>query len=332
MAKATEYNVVNNKPCWLDILTQVEPEQTPLYVELKKGVKPTKYSYTYFVDKIGSVSLDTVGDSTGVDSAKFENHAANRKPIEVYVQEQYELWNLSRGESNGDADPAGVSNEVEKAKSRAAVKLRLKIERSIGSDQVGEFVSEAVGGHMIALGSFLDPENATIPDYARTAAGAVAETDNLTEDAFRAVLQSVYDVCGDSGAKYNLYAGSDLQTKITNFMRMVDTPTFLRTQKLDGSVNEISAAVNIYRGDFGLVKVIPNAQLGFVSNQDGANAVSKARGYLLNMDYVELNFVHDIYNKDLPDTDASGLKGAMFAKYGLICRSPKTCGKFVKAA
>ena len=334
MAKADQYNTVNDKPCWLDILTQVEPEETPLYATLPKGVKPTNYEFTYFVDKIGAVSLATIADGKGLASdSDFINHAANRQPITQYVQEMAEGWNISRGQAN-DMDPAGVKDETAAAQMRAALRLRLRIERSIGSDQAGNrFVDANVGSHMIAMGSFLNPSNTAIPEFARIQSGSIAETDTLTENAFRAVLQSVYDACGGKGLSYKLHAGSDLQTKITNFMRMLTgEQTFLRTQTLNSSPCELQAAVNVYRGDFGLVYIVPNPQLGWVESQETASAESKARGYLLNEDYISLSFVHDIYNKDLPDTTGAGDRGVMFAKYSLINRMPKACGKFIKAA
>ena len=330
MAKADQYNTKNNKPHWLDILTMVEPESTPLYSTLGKTIKPRNLEFTYFVDKLGDVNTKTIADGVGVTD--FTNRAANRAPIVQYVQEQQESWAISRGQRD-DADPAGVTDEIKHSKMRAALALRIKIERSIASDQEGKYVDATQGHHMHALGSFLNPDNTSIPEFARIASSSIAETDTLTEDAFRAVLQSVYDACGDSGASYDLHAGSVLQTKVTNFMRMSDTgDNFLRVRQLDGKTNELAATVSLYRGDFGFVKILPNPHLGFGESDTAATDATKARGYLLNTKYLALNFCKDLYNQDLPDTDGSGSKGIIWAKYSLVHEMPKTSGKFVKAA
>ncbi len=330
MAKADQYNTKNNKPHWLDILTMVEPESTPLYSTLAKAIKPRNLEFTYFVDKLGAVGIGTIADGVGVTD--FTNRAADRAPIVQYVQEQQENWSVSRGQRD-DADPAGVTDEVKTQKMKAMLALRIKIERSIGSDQEGKYVDATSGHHMHALGSFLNPENAKIPEFARIQAGSIAQTDTLTEENFRAVLQSVYDACGDAGAGYELHAGSVLQTKVTNFMRMADTgDNFLRVAQVGGASDEIKATVSLYRGDFGFVKIIPNPHLGFGDSDTSPTDKSKSRGYLLNTKYLALNFCKDLYSQDLPDVDGSGSRGIVWAKYSLIHKMPKTSGKFITAA
>lgn len=327
MAQQTEYNTINNRLDKLDILTLCDPAETPVFSSTSKYRKVRSDIFEYHADSLDGIKLSTIADGRDVES--FDNKAKNRTVIQQRTQIQNRTWKVSRGQEK-DSDPAGVKDEVGRARMLASIELKRDIEAAICSDQEAEWVDEKTGNHMRGLGKFLDETNANIPANARMPAASKAVTDNLTESAFRAVLQSAYEGTGNANAKYRLFAGPALQNKITGFSRTSsETNNILQAQMAAGS-REITCSVKIYNSDWGVVAVVPDLFLGYTDGASISDA-TRARGYLVDMQHLALSLNQDIWNEDYPDL-GGGKRGAVWAKYTLINKCPKAMAKFVKAS
>lgn len=330
MAQATEYSeisaIANKKTDQLDIITLVEPAETPIFTSAQKYRKVNSSVFEYYADSLDDVSLDTVADGKDVDD--FGNKTEHRVKIQQRTQIQNKTWKVSRGLQE-DTDTAGVKDEVQRAKMLCAIELKRNIEAAIGSDQEAGF-SEDSGNKMRALGAFLDEANDLIPTPVRMKEGAKAVTNGLTESAFRKVLQTAYEATGNSKGKYRLFAGPELQNAITGFSRTnAESGNILAAQLMAGS-KEITCSVQIYNSDFGTVFIIPSMFLGYASNGGLTDAV-RGRGYLVDMDNFAISFNKNLWDEEYEDR-GGGRRGAVWAKYTIINKCPKAMGKFVASA
>lgn len=324
MAQGTEYNVINNRMDKLDILTLCDPTSTPIFSTARKYRKVRSDVFEYYADNLDDVSTDTIADGRDVD--EFDNKAKNRTVIQQRTQIQNRAWKVSRGQQN-DADPAGVKDEVGRAKMLSAIELKRDIEAAIGSDQEAEWVDEKAGNHMRGLGKFLDADNENIPQNARMSAAAKATTSALNEKSFGAVLQAAYEGTGNANAKFKLFAMPALQRAITGFSRTNgESNNILRTTLVAGS-KKIECSVKIYESDFGIVVVIPDLFLGMTNGGKLTDAI-RGRGYLLDMDKFSISLNQDVWSEEYPDL-GGGRRGATWAKYTIINECPKAMGKFV---
>lgn len=319
----TQYNTINNRETKLDILTLCDVTDTPLVSTLSKGFKIHSPIFEYYADRLKKPSRKTIGD--GVDVDNFENKAKNRVVIQQRVQIMNEPWIVSKGQER-DSDPAGVKNEVSRAKMISALELKRNMEASIGSDQEAVMLNEEQGNRFRGLGAFADSENENIPKTVRALAASTASTSTLNETAFRKVIQSVYEACGNPKGEYRLFAGPALQNKITGFSRTSDEESnILRAMRPAGS-ETIDCAVRIYNSDWGRIVIIPDLFLGMSESGD-VDDNSRARGYLFDPKNVQLSFNEDLYSEEYPDL-GGGKRGAIWSKFTLIQKMPRAMAMF----
>lgn len=323
MAQAREYDPINNRMDQLDILTLCSPAETPLFTSVPKYRKVRSDVFEYYGDNLDDVNISTIADGRDVDG--FADKTKNRTKIQQRTQKQFSAWKVSRGQQK-DADPAGVTDEVSRAKMLATLELKRNMEASLCSDQEAEWVSDDLGNHMRCLGKFLDETNENIPENLRMSADAKASTSTLSETSFRKVLQAAYEGTGNANAKFRLFAMPELQNAITGFSRTSsDTNNILQAQMLSGA-REITCSVKVYNSDYGIALVVPTLFHGYKS--DGTrDANAKKLGYLCNMDYLAISFNENLWNEEYPDL-GGGRRGAVWVKYALINKCPKAMGKF----
>lgn len=320
---ATEYNVINNRMDQLDILTLCSPAETPFFTSAPKYRKVRSDIFEYYADNIDAVSLDTIGD--GQDVVTFDNKAKNRSVIQQRVQIQYQSWKVSRGQQE-DADPAGVSDEVGRSKMLATLALKRNVEAALCSDQEAIWTGEEKGNKFRGLGAFIDETNKNIPENVRLSANGKQTTTNITETAFRKVLQAAYEGTGNANAKFRLFAMPELQNAITNFSRFNSESNNILQAQLLTSSSEVKCSVRIYNSDWGIVAVVPTLFAGYQAN--GGAPANNTRGYLINMDYVAVSLNKNLWSEEYND-NGGGRRGAVWFKGTLINKCPKAMGKFI---
>lgn len=319
----TQYNTINNRESKLDILTLVSPSQTPMFASLPRHTRIRNEVFEYFADSLQKPNRRTIAD--GKDVSFFDNKAKNRVMIQNRVQIMNRPWIVSRGQEK-DADPAGVKDEIARARMVSSIELKTDIESVIGSMQIAEFVDGDQGCHTRGFLSFADPDNSDIPASVRATAASKASTQTLSETNFRKVIQAIFEENGNPDGDFTLFAQPELQNKITGFSRVSDeTDGILRSVRYAGE-EEIKCAVRIYRSDWGVVTVVPDLFLGLPEN-GVATADSRKSGVLLSKKTVALSFNEDLWNQDYPDL-GGGKRGAVWAKFATIAKNPKAMGSF----
>ncbi len=319
----TQYNTINNRESKLDILTLISPSLTPMFSTLPKHTRIRNNVFEYYADALNKPSRRTIAD--GKDVNTFDNKAKNRVKIQNRVQIMNRPWIVSRGQEK-DADPAGVKDEIARAKMIATLELKTDIESVIASDQAAEWINGEQGDHTRGFMAFADPDNEDIPASVRAAAGQKATTASLSETNFRKVIQSIYEGGGNPDGQYTLFAQPELQNKITGFSRISDeTNNILRGVRTAGE-ERIDCAVRIYSSDWGMVVVVGDLFAGLPENGE-ADAAARRKGILLAKNTVALSFNEDLWNQEYPDL-GGGRRGAVWAKFATIAKNPRAMGLF----
>lgn len=319
----TQYNTINNRESKLDIITLFSPSTTPMFSSLPRHTRIRNNIFEYFADTLNKPSRRTIAD--GKDVNTFDNKAKNRVKIQNRVQIMNRPWIVSRGQEK-DADPAGVKDEIARARMIASLELKTDIESVIASDQRAEWVNGEEGDHTRGFISFADPANSDIPESVRAVAAQKATTSSLSETNFRKVIQSIYEGGGNPDGQYTLFAQPELQNKITGFSRISDeTNGVLRAVRMSGD-EKIDCAVRIYNSDWGMVVVVGDLFVGLPEDGIATNAARRS-GILLPKNSVALSFNEDLWNQDYPDL-GGGKRGAVWAKFATIAKTPRAMGSF----
>jgi len=329
MAQAASYNVAGVREDLTDFLTILEPEDTPILSSVAKTKKPANAYQEWQVDNLSAPSF--AGVVEGQDIASFDNKAANRARIGNYNQIFQRSWAVSQLQDLQDV--AGVASEVANSKAKAMREMKRDIEAAIASDSDMQATDGAVPYKLRGLGTWITNTAQTtnpVPASYRTPANSVntTATASLTEDNFNAVFQSIYEQNGGKRS-YTLFAGPSLKRAISKFQRYEGasgtTKTYMVTQ--DATDNAIELNVEIYRGDFHDVSIIPTLFNGVVSGDTSITNQRKARGYVIDPELVGVGYMKGIEGNELPN-QGGGRRGYVEAILTLVVKNPLGLGKF----
>ena len=327
MAKATTYSVGSsggNREDLTDIIKMVDIEKYPLCSLIPSGPKPAATYHEYNMDELGNVS--TAGDVEGADVESFNDQSVNRVRAGNYVMGLTEPWSVS--EEQELVSTAGVASEVARAKDFAVRKLKRKIEVQIGSDDDRNAGDGSTARVSRALGDFIDSSGPSdVNSKYRTPSASInaTATGSLTEANFNAVLQSVYEAGGTNSMA--LIAGPNLTKAVANFTRITGTgafSTYHLTQ--DMTSHQMDLKVDLYQGPFNIISIAPTVFNGRAS-ETAATAQSKARGYIIDTELLQINYLTKPYGNEL-ENQGGGRRGYNRARYALSALNPKGLGKF----
>lgn len=329
MAQATSYNVAGNREDLLDILSILEPEDTPLLSTLSKTKSPTNIYQEWQVDNLQAPSFAGVLD--GADVTSFSNAAVNRARIGNYGQIFRRDWAVSQVQEL--SNPAGVSNEVAASKAKKLREIKRDMESAIGSDNDMQADNGTVPYLTRGLGKWIQNGAQTtnaVPASFRTPSASIdtTATASLTEATFNGVSSSIYQQNGGRRS-YTLFAGPSLKSAISNFQRVTGssgtTKTYMVTQ--DAKENAVDLNVEIYRGDFHDVTVIPTLFNGVVSGDTSITDQRKARGYVIDPELVGIGYMKGLGAEEL-ENQGGGRRGYVDAIISVVVKNPLGLGKF----
>lgn len=331
MALATTYNVVGQREDLQDWLTILEPEDCPKTSMFNKTPGPTNRLQEWQADTLAAVQIDGVLE--GKDVEAFNNEAQNRARFGNYIQKFRRPWMVSDEEEASNV--AGVSSEVANSKTKAARELKRSIEAAIGSDNDMQADNGSVPYMTRGLGSWINATAQTtnpVPSRFLTPSGNIntTATGSLTEAQFNAVFQSIFTQNGGRRS-YSLFAGPNLMTAINTFQRVEGasgtTKTYQVTQNADK--HQIDLNVEIYKGSFHTVAVIPDLFNGLVNGANPSTTTNQqlARGYVIDPALVGIGYMIGMHSQEL-ENQGGGRRGFVAATLALVCKNPRGLGKF----
>ena len=283
----TQGSAAANREDIKDILTLLEPEDTPVLSLAKKA--PANSTFVETVVDTLSEAIHA-GHQEGSD-VTYANKASGRAKLGNYCQIFQRAWQVSNVQEL--VSVAGIDNEIASASSKCLREIKRDIEAAICSD--GDRGAEDGGSNryiLRGLGQWIadtagtggTAASADVPTDYRTPAASIdtTATGSLAESHVNAVLQSRYETVGASSDRLMLVAGPTLKRAVTDFARSEGSSsrTPLAVNE-DASTRSITLNITQYEGDFGIINIVPSTWLVHESGV-ALSAAGKARGYLLD--------------------------------------------------
>ena len=317
-----------------DYITLVDAKDTPVTSMIPKGNKPGNTLLQWQADNMPNPS--TAGSVDGVDVSSYENLNSGRAILTNYIQVFQRAIRVSPL-SVDVSIVAGLRDELAGMVAKGIKTLKRDMEATICSDNAAQvdagFPYPTPGGVSTptpyltkALGVWIANAAGTVApiptDYLTpttsintTATGSFSETDA------QGVLTSIYNQTGQMKT-YDTVVGPTLKRAFSNLLftanASASTNTFasIRTLSRDAFSDTISSSVDLFEGDFGSLRLHPTLF--------NPNAF---RGYVLDMDLLELRYTNLPQVTELPDA-GGGPARLIKAVAGLVCKNPLGLGKF----
>jgi hypothetical protein len=313
-----------------DVISVIDQKNTPVTSRIKAGSDLTNGSvFSWQADSYNDPSFD--GVLTNADVTTFDDPAKNRVLLSGRAQKFRRSIKVDDFAQNVD-NVAGVGKKKEMARgvSRALIELKRDMESAFCSSNDSQEQSGTNPYKTRGLGSWISSSAQTdlpVPASFRTPSASIntTATSSLTESDVAAVLQSVYEQTGTIDTM-DLVTGPNLKKRFSEFTRYSSgSNTALSTRQYTASLNDrtVISTVDTYIGDFGTINLVPT----LFNAKDAAAAVQSARGYLLNMDMLEVRYGRRPRFQELED-QGGGPRGLVDAIAALVCWNPKGLGEF----
>ncbi len=326
MAALFERSQVGKREDLADYISLVDAKDTPIVSMIPKGSKPGNTLLQWQADNMPSPV--STGSVDGVDVSSYENLNSGRALINNYIQVFQRAIRVSPLAVDVSI-VAGLRDELAGMIAKGIKLLKRDMEFTVSSDNDMQADSGTVPYLTRGLGSWIqngaqttNPVNSNYrtptTSINTTATGSFAETDA------QGVLTSIYGQTGQFKT-YDTVVGTSLKRAFSNLLYTTTASgtnqyQSIRTLNRDASSDVYSASVDVFNGDFGSLRLHPSTFL--------PNAF---RGYVLDMDLLELRYTNMPEVTELPDA-GGGPARLIKAVAGLVVKNPLGLGKFSAAS
>lgn len=310
-----------------DYITLVDAKDTPVTSMIPKGSKPGNTLLSFQVDNMPAVSV--AGSVDGVDVSAYENLNVGRAVIQNYIQVFQRAIRVSPL-SVDVSIVAGLRDELSGMVAKGIKLLKRDMEATICGDadmQVDAggttpYLTRALGSWINNTAQGVNP----VPAAFRTVTASIntTATASFAETDAQGVLTSIYSQTGQMKT-YDTVVGPTLKRAFSNLLYTatasgVDAYQSIRTLQRDAFSSTITSSVDLFEGDFGSLRLHPT-----LFN------VNAFRGYVLDMDLLELRYTNLPQVTELPDA-GGGPARLIKAVAGLVVKNPLGLGKFSAAS
>lgn len=316
-----------------DLIAVVDAKTCPVVSMAKKGSEPINPLTQWQADAFASTTVPTgVLSNADITSSDFIDNAANRAILSARIQKFREVPSVDDLAQNvSQVAGIGKKREMAKAVTKSLEQIKRSMEAAFCSDQESQEQSGSDPYLTRGLGKWIQNGAQTdLPVAAayRTPSASVntTATASLTESDVQDMLQSIFQQTGKVST-YSLICGPNLKRAFTGFTRTqfasTNVAAAIRTLNQDAEAKKITSTVDIFEGDFGTLELIPSLFLA----KDASTAEQLSRGYVLDMDMVELRYNRKPRYQELEDR-GGGSRGIVDAICALCVKSPLGLGKF----
>lgn len=328
MAALFEINQKGKREDLADYITLVDAKDTPVTSMIPKGNKPGNTLLEFQVDNMPSPSV--AGSIDGVDVSSYENLNSGRAVIQNYIQVFQRAIRVSPLAVDVSI-VAGLRDELAGMVAKGIKVLKRDMEATICGDADMQVDTGAAGVPYLtrALGSWINNSAQSVnpvPSAFRTPAASIntTVTNSFTEVDAQGVLTSIYNQTGQMKT-FDTVVGPTLKRAFSNLLYTATASgtneyQSIRTLNRDAFSSTISSSVDLFEGDFGSLRLHPT-----LFNFD------VYRGYVLDMDLLELRYTNLPQVTELPDA-GGGPARLIKAVAGLVCKNPLGLGKFAATA
>lgn len=316
-----------------DLIAVVDAKTCPVVSMAKKGSEPINPLTQWQADGYNATTVPAgVLSDADITSSDYINNAANRVLLSARIQKFREVPSVDDLAQNvSEVAGVGKRREMARAVTKSLEQIKRSMEAAFCSDQESVEQSGSTPYKTRGLGKWIQNGAQTdLPVNANyrtpTASIVTTATASLTETSVQDMLQSIYEQTGKVST-YSLICGPNLKRAFTGFTRTqfasTNVAAAIRTLNSDAESKKIVSTVDIYEGDFGTLELIPSLFLA----KDGNTAEQLSRGYVLDMDMVELRYNRKPRFQELEDR-GGGPRGIVDAICALCVKSPLALGKF----
>jgi hypothetical protein len=322
-----------------DLIAVVDAKTCPVISMAKKGAEPINPLTQWQADAFNAATVPAgVLSNTDVSSSDFVDNAANRVLLSARIQKFREVPSVDDlAQHVSEVAGIGKKKEMARAVSKSLEQMKRSMEAAFCSDQEGVEQSGATPYKTRGLGKWIQngaQSDLPVNSAYRTPTASIntTATASLTENNIQDMLQSLYEQTGKAQT-YSLVCGPALKRQFTSFTRTqfasTNVASAIRVLNQKDS-SKIVSSVDIFEGDFGTLELIPSLFLAKDATVNAA-AVQNGRGYVLDMDMVELRYNRKPRFQELEDR-GGGPRGIVDAICALCVKSPLALGKFAPTA
>lgn len=315
-----------------DILTILEPEETPFTSMVKKGESPASVFVEVLADTLRKPR--TGGTKEGQDAGKGNNKAKNRQRFGSFlhrVQDEYGVTDVQQAISKRGG-VAAISDEYGDAKAKAVREVKRDLEAIACSDiemQGGSDTEMRTRGAFTWLSTSAQTTQ-PVPAQFLTPSAHVLDGGtpaSFTEAQFNGVLKALSKVYGGK-RDYQCIAGDNVCEVVDNFTRVNSSTTNVRYQVSEtASSHTITLNVSIFDSTFGRAHMIPTQ----FNKLDSAGDGNPNAALILNMSLWQMLFLENLHSVD-QEENAGGQSGYVKAMGALLCLNPKGNGAIYDVA
>ena len=330
-----ERDQVGKREDLADYISLVDAKDTPIVSMIPKGKKPGNTLLEWQADSMPDAV--STGSVDGVDVTGYENLNYKRAKIQNYIQVFQRAIRVSPLAVDVSV-VAGLRDELAGMVAKGIKLLKRDMELTVSSDNGAQaddgtdpYKTRGLGEWIVVAAdkdTVLPPPDDFCPltgSINTTAMASFGEADP------QAVLTAIYGQTG-SFKEYDCVVGTTLKRAFSNllFTTGITTTstvgvtgsgaTAIRTFNRDANSDAYIASVDIFEGDFGRLKLHPSL---FMPNV--------RRGYVLDMDLLELRYTNMPEVRELPDA-GGGPARLIKAVAGLVVKNPLGLGKFAAAS
>ena len=306
-------DAVGNREDISDKVTMITPQETPLLSAIGYGkAKNIYHQWEYDEIEAPTDTAQPEGNEFSYDATAPAVRVGN------YCQILSLGWSISK--SQEESDNVGRAEKVSRQKFKKGVALRKSFEFSALKNQ-GSVASDprVMGG----LPSWLE----TNTDRAGTGADGgfnsgtgltVAATDGTQRTFTRTQLDNVMQKVFNSGGNPSiLMCSTHIKTVVSGFMS--DAGIAALQYEANLKKNALIGTVEMYKGDFGTLSVVPNRIMSL--NADRARNV-----YVIDPNMLSFNFFRKIHTVDDIGVSGDAIKGQVIGEGTLAVKNEAGLG------
>jgi len=315
-----------------NVLTVLEPEETPVVSTMKKGPGPNATFVEVLADTLDSVNR--TGIPEGQDVTSFDNKATKRARFGNYIHISRRSFGVTDVQQL--VDTAAVNSEYDYGKRKAVQELKRDIEAVVCGGQDRTSGDQDTPWATRGLFDWIDSAGPSdVPSSFRTPAAQIHNGATITEVVLNGMLQSLFETHGTKKSYLAVFS-PELIELVDYFTRTeaavanytgASSATAGRFKVNDNNSSKtISMEVKTFNSSFGKLALTPSVFL----NTDANGTFDDDAGLILDQSLLELQTMDDLHTIDMTD-EGGGKRGYCKAIYSLCCKSPRGLGKLTAA-
>lgn len=315
-----------------NVLTILEPEETPFTSSLRKGPAPKSTFIETLGDTLKAPSI--AGTKPGTDAKKGGNKAVNRARFGVYIHRWMDEFGVDDVQQivSERGGQAAVDNEYGNAKAKTLREAKRSMEAiNLGSqDHTGgdDDTNMSTRGAFSWISSSAQSSN-PVPANFRTPSAAILSgvgttVPLFTEDQLITILKALVRVYGGKRT-FQLFGGVNIVDTLDHFLALSSgaANTLRRNVMEMGEEKVFELMVKVYDCSHGRIEVQEDLFTNFSSS---STAGDDNAGVIVNLELWHMDMFDALHTMDLPDL-GGGPSGYAKAMWALLCDSPKGNGK-----